>query len=60
MHEFDVNFWVVNVDVLYSTANGEPQGAHMDECHTYKEIEDEAGEMISEIAPLMENTLLDI
>jgi hypothetical protein len=32
----------------------------MDECHTYKEIEDEAGEMISEIAPLMENTLLDI
>jgi hypothetical protein len=59
MHEFDVNFRVVNVNILYSKANGAPQGVHMDECRTRKEIEGE-GEMISAIVPLMENTSLDI
>lgn len=56
---FDPKFEVVNVNVLYSKANGKPQGAHMDECRTKQEIK-EQGEMISAIVPLMENTSLDV
>lgn len=54
-NEYDV----AKVSVLYSKANGQPQGGHYDDYRTKEKVEEE-GEMLSVIVPLMDNTFMDI